>query len=321
MNIRNYRITKAGYVFFILVILGLTLLTSTFTRSHSSRALLTYKLNEVVENKPDLKFDLSFHTIGDAVLYESKAISSQNLLSFQDDFIKITGQSNELNYESFITKDRLYLKDRAVASWTSLELDQVVSTYTSDSHFNITELMDILFSDWDQIDFNNRHLGQIIKTAYDQGSFDNEELTVKLDIDEAFLLLDKMLVNISEDQKLVSFIQNKYSDFYKVYAHDPLLKDQHLHSRKLFEIMLSLNNNFYDTFHHYLDNNKNELQKLFSEDSYIEIIMIPNENMDIDINARLYYKTCDAYEDIQVKISFQDRKPLNLPTEVSSIEP
>ena len=309
MNLKNYRITASGFTFFMFSILAITIILSILFRSIDSKAQYTYQMSNVIDSKHDISIDIDMKTIGDAVLYKSKDIRSSNLISFQNEFVSFNGKFNDISYETMIREDKLYLKNLQTSKWTYIQLEEFVNLLTSDSNFNLSKLKEILTSDWEQTDFKNRHLPELFQLIYDKGHVVDNQLIVEIDLQESYHLLDQILLHLSTDQQFVNFIQEKYSTFYNAFAHEPFLKRYNFNSRKQFAIMVSLNNDFYKTIHNYLDENSKKLTQLYKNDSTVQLIFsIPDKNIELEFSAKLYYKTCDAYEDINLKIIFENKE-------------
>jgi len=314
MNLKNYRITASGFTFFMFFILTITIIMSICFRSLNSKAQYTYQISNVIDSKYDISIDVDMRTIGDAVLYKPKDINSSNLISFQNRFASFNGNYNDVSYETIITEDKLYLKNLQTSKWTYIQLEQFMKLLTDDSNFNLSKLKEILTSDWEQIEVKSRHLPELFKLIYDKGQIVDNQLIVDIDLDESYHLLDQMLLHLSTDRQFVNFIQEKYSIFYNAFAHEPLLKRYNFNSRKQFAIMVSLNSDFYKTLHNFLEESRKKITHLYKDDSTIQLILsIPSENIELEVSAKLFYKTCDAYEYINLKINFENKNFNNFP--------
>lgn len=317
MYYNNHRITPLGYTLMMIFILVSTILGAHLIRSISHSDELVYKLSSTLKlEKQSYELNFKMNTIGDAVIYEQKHIESHNLLHMESPFVYVKGQTNNVPYDAFITTDHLIAKPDSEMNYLKSDLNQLITLWNENYHFKLSDILKILqLTEEEKIIFYTYDLPKITNVLETYGEMNKNTFILSITLNEAFELLDEITHELSKNDEMVRMIANKYMRFYELFAHNPLLKDNALNSRRLFKTMVSLNDDFYGTCHDYILSLKKEYTQIYHGDSKIVITLDFDRKIldSIKCDATLRYKSCDAYEAINFSAVHMASLDLSLP--------
>jgi hypothetical protein len=313
---RNYRITPLGFISMSIIVLMITFSSAIIIRQTTDSNQVIYGINKTLHQE-EQSFDstFSFRTIGDAVIYESKDITSHNYIYYSGESIYIDGafKSNSTqfpHYQLLLDRELLTLKPNDSNQPLSIHFDQIATIADPDYAFRLTELWSILkLTDEEVNQFSNRDIQMIVKQL-PLSSTTADSYTIKMTIREWFDTTDRILLEISDYEDFTQSIQKRFSAFYDSFAHHTLLKENKLNSRILFLQMVDINDDFYATFNQLLQSFEHQFESLYTDDSYLEIklLLVDNKISSIHIKSDLFYKSCDAYESLQLTFFATDIK-------------
>lgn len=317
MNLKNYRITPLGYVIMMAILLCCTILISHILRPMNDSGDLVYKISQSLKSEAQF-YGLSFkmNTIGDAVIYKQKSIESENNLSIQPNYIYINGHTNNIKYDAFLTPEHLIAKPNGEEHYLQTDINKLISLWNEKYFFKLSDIYDILKSTEDEKAlFLAYDLPKIAGILDAYGTMDEDAFTMEITFVELFDLADNIIHQLSENKEMVKIVQGKYTRFYDLFAHNPLLKDNTLNSRRLFTTLVALNDDFYGTCHNYINRLKKQYTNVYHENSTIVIKLYFDKKTihNIECYAQLRYNSCDAYEEIYIAIDSSEPTDISLP--------
>jgi len=325
----SFRITAKGYVLITILLLMTILLAGQVTRLLMPENQLIFALSkELKKEEASYLIDFEFDTQGDAVLYKDKYFKMESVLSRDTEKYHLQSdlysQSLQLpSLEMFLTKEKIMVKTPFTQSFKVIKYNDI-STLKDNQSLSITEIVNLLdLKDPDFLELLFSNLFKIKNIYEDNIMIKNNEVVFTITLDQAFDKLDDTVLLLSQQEEFIEHIKNRYSRLYDEFGQHPLWDETTINSMKLFNAMVAMDNDFYQSFHQSLEFLKKQLDH-FDGESLLEISFTLKRHQieNILLEANLDYTKFDASENISLNIMTVDYKDIGLPAEeMTSLKP